>query len=93
MLKNLLIVSILKGLDWHGPSAAGAWACVSALRIILSEHNIFHAWRFAENTKVILLGHSNGGQGVWYMASRYPDRVLAGKLHLLVCDAGELHTS
>ncbi len=31
-----------------------------------------------EDTKVVLIGHSNGGQGVWYMASRYPDRVLAG---------------
>jgi pimeloyl-ACP methyl ester carboxylesterase len=28
---------------------------------------------------VVLLGHSNGGQGVWYLAERYPDRVIAGQ--------------
>jgi pimeloyl-ACP methyl ester carboxylesterase len=31
---------------------------------------------------VVLLGHSNGGQGVWYLAERYPDRVIAG-LHFM----------
>lgn len=25
------------------------------------------------------MGHSNGGQGAWYLASRFPDRVLGGK--------------
>ncbi len=30
------------------------------------------------NSPVILLGHSNGGQGAWHIASRYPQRVVAG---------------
>lgn len=25
------------------------------------------------------MGHSNGGQGAWYMASRWPDRICAGE--------------
>jgi pimeloyl-ACP methyl ester carboxylesterase len=24
------------------------------------------------------MGHSNGGQGSWYLSSRFPDRVIAG---------------
>ena len=26
--------------------------------------------------KALLVGHSNGGQGAWYLASRFPDRVV-----------------
>ena len=37
------------------------------------------AWMISINTKVILMGHSNGGQGVWHIASRFPDRILAGE--------------
>ncbi|KAK7693141.1 hypothetical protein QCA50_002707 [Cerrena zonata] len=65
------------GLDWHGPSADDAWSTVSALYNILDRRPEWHRWRYAENTRVLILGHSNGGQGTWYMAARYPDRVLA----------------
>lgn len=34
------------------------------------------------NLRVLILGHSNGGQGTWYMASRFPDRVVAGAFFL-----------
>lgn len=33
----------------------------------------------------MILGHSNGGQGAWYLASRFPDRV-----HAVVAAAGFL---
>lgn len=28
---------------------------------------------------VSLIGHSNGGQGAWHLAARYPDRVVGGE--------------
>ncbi|KAA1474811.1 alpha/beta-hydrolase, partial [Dentipellis sp. KUC8613] len=65
------------GLDWHGPSAQEAWSTVDALGAILQRNPPWHSWKLADNTKVVLLGHSNGGQGAWYLASRYPDRVVA----------------
>lgn len=64
------------GLDWHGPSAADAFSSVTAL-----SHILFHGplewrkWGFNANTRVVLVGHSNGGQGAWYIAARWPDRV------------------
>ncbi|KAI6129123.1 hypothetical protein EV401DRAFT_2194488 [Pisolithus croceorrhizus] len=64
------------GLDWHGPSAADAFSAVTALSRIL-----FHGplkrrdWGFNANTRVVLVGHSNGGQGAWYIAARWPGRV------------------
>ncbi|KAF7311632.1 hypothetical protein MKEN_01066400 [Mycena kentingensis (nom. inval.)] len=64
------------GLDWHGPSAKEAWGCVDALAAILRVQNRTSAIPFSEGTPVLLLGHSNGGQGAWYLASRFPDRVL-----------------
>ena len=73
-----------QGLDWHGPSAADAFAAVSALSRILSSSGLgrWTEWSFDTDTRVILMGHSNGGQGAWYMASRWPDRVLAGESSL-----------
>ncbi|KIK95035.1 hypothetical protein PAXRUDRAFT_780281 [Paxillus rubicundulus Ve08.2h10] len=67
------------GLDWHGPSAADAFAAVSALSNIISSSSSgrWKKWGFHPETRVVLMGHSNGGQGVWYMASRWPDRVCA----------------
>ncbi|KAG8217230.1 hypothetical protein J3R82DRAFT_5317 [Butyriboletus roseoflavus] len=67
------------GLDWHGPSTADAFAAVSALSRILSSSGSgrWIKWGFDTDTRVILMGHSNGGQGTWYMASRWPDRVCA----------------
>ncbi|KAF9036995.1 hypothetical protein BDZ89DRAFT_1061691 [Hymenopellis radicata] len=65
------------GLDWHGPSAQDAWSSVDALSSILEHNSVFDPWKFPMNSPVILLGHSNGGQGAWYSAARYPDRVVA----------------
>ncbi|PPQ78159.1 hypothetical protein CVT25_015492 [Psilocybe cyanescens] len=67
------------GLDWHGPSADDAWASLEALSEVSREdvRDFPKSWRVPPNSQVIVLGHSNGGQGTWYIASRYPDRVLA----------------
>ncbi|KAH7927731.1 hypothetical protein BV22DRAFT_1110944 [Leucogyrophana mollusca] len=65
------------GLDWRGPSAQDAWSTVDGLHDILAGNGSpWAAWSFVKNTKVVLMGHSNGGQGAWYLASRFPDRVL-----------------
>ncbi|KAF9452861.1 hypothetical protein P691DRAFT_721023 [Macrolepiota fuliginosa MF-IS2] len=65
------------GLDWHGPSAQDAWDCVDALAEILGQSSSWKETAFSTGTSMILLGHSNGGQGVWHLSSRYPDRVIA----------------
>ncbi|KAI0781232.1 hypothetical protein BD413DRAFT_600635 [Trametes elegans] len=64
------------GFDWHGPSAQDAWGTVDALHAILSGREQWQDWSIAPNSKVLLMGHSNGGQGAWYLAARYPDRVV-----------------
>ncbi|KAF8556922.1 hypothetical protein OG21DRAFT_1505960 [Imleria badia] len=67
------------GLDWHGPSTADAFAAVSALSRILCSAGAgrWAKWSFDTETRAILMGHSNGGQGAWYVASRWPNRVCA----------------
>lgn len=66
-----------QGLDWHGPSDLDVWASVNSLRGLLRASSTWKEWATSED-KVVLVGHSNGGQGVWYLAERYPDRVIAG---------------
>ena len=70
-----------QGLDWHGPSADDAWGTVSALSTILETSSKWKAWAITPG-KVIIIGHSNGGQGTWYNAARHPDRVVASKEQL-----------
>ncbi|KAF5373151.1 hypothetical protein D9758_001792 [Tetrapyrgos nigripes] len=65
------------GLDWHGPSALDAWGSLDALISILGSNSPWSSWSIDPDCKAIVMGHSNGGQGAWYLASRYPDRVLA----------------
>ncbi|KAL1691452.1 hypothetical protein GGG16DRAFT_53664 [Schizophyllum commune] len=60
------------GLDWHGPSALDAWRSVDSLATILKARGI----TAQANPRALLIGHSNGGQGAWYLASRFPDRVV-----------------
>ncbi|THH31747.1 hypothetical protein EUX98_g2437 [Antrodiella citrinella] len=64
------------GLDWHGPSAQDALATVDSLHGILEARSEWHAWKTEADSRVLLIGHSNGGQGAWYMASRFPDRII-----------------
>lgn len=71
-----------QGLDWHGPSAADAFAAVTALHDVLVCRG-FVDWNYPRDTKLIVVGHSNGGQGAWYIASRWPDKVKAGRFDRL----------
>jgi len=71
-----------QGLDWHGPSATDAWASVEAATVLLAGNEKWKDWTIAANTQVFLLGHSNGGQGAWWIAERYPDRVAGGKMFI-----------
>ena len=50
-------------------SAIDAFATVSALFHILSSSGSgrWAKWRFDADMRVILAGHSNGGQGTWHM--------------------------
>ncbi|EJT98485.1 hypothetical protein DACRYDRAFT_110928 [Dacryopinax primogenitus] len=69
------------GLDWHGPSAQDVWGCAGSFRSLLSPSTSTSTsaprqWAtYAPGEKTVLIGHSNGGQGVWYLSSRYPDLV------------------
>ncbi|KAF8510217.1 hypothetical protein BU17DRAFT_55579 [Hysterangium stoloniferum] len=65
------------GLDWHGPSTNDAWGSLAALTSTLSMNDLWSQWKINESSRVVVIGHSNGGQGTWYMAARHPDRVLA----------------
>ncbi|KIJ29883.1 hypothetical protein M422DRAFT_214788 [Sphaerobolus stellatus SS14] len=65
------------GLDWHGPSADDAWGSLSAVQSLLEQRAEWSLWSPQREGPVMVIGHSNGGQGTWYIASRYPDRVFA----------------
>lgn len=70
--------SLYKGLDWHGYSAREAFYSVDALASILGSQQAWDPWNISPE-KVLLIGHSNGGQGAWHVAERFPDRVIGGK--------------
>lgn len=57
------------GYDWRGPSAQDALAALDAVQRRGAQPDI-HA-RVAETAVVV--GHSNGGQGTFHIASRFPD--------------------
>jgi alpha-beta hydrolase superfamily lysophospholipase len=69
-----------QGLDWHGSSTQDVWEALTALSKILQANDAWKTQAFSADTRVHLLGHSNGGQGVWHVASHFPDRVIASKL-------------
>jgi pimeloyl-ACP methyl ester carboxylesterase len=71
-----------QGLDWHGPSADDVWGTISALANILGSFSKWKAWAIAPE-KVVIIGHSNGGQGTWHNAARHPDRVVASNINYL----------
>ncbi|EAU88408.2 hypothetical protein CC1G_05174 [Coprinopsis cinerea okayama7 len=65
------------GLDWHGPSTQDVFESLSALSHILARNEAWKPQAFSPTSPFLLIGHSNGGQGAWHLASHYPDRVLA----------------
>ncbi|KAK6369890.1 hypothetical protein LTS17_009340 [Exophiala oligosperma] len=62
------------GDDWHTWGFADALAAVEA---ILDWIDLVE-WQGPDpyTSKILVAGHSNGGQGTWYFASHQPDRVL-----------------
>ena len=72
------------GFDWHGASLTNALNAVGALSIHLygcpdrSQYQI-------DQSRLVVAGHSNGGQGAWYLASHYPDKVIGGTIPLNEC--------
>lgn len=74
--RNVLICRV-KGLDWHGPSTIEAFASIDALYSVLQSRSAWRPWAIEEHTRVLVIGHSNGGQGTWFVTSRFPDRIVA----------------
>ncbi|WVF71435.1 hypothetical protein IAT40_006239 [Kwoniella sp. CBS 6097] len=58
------------GEDWHGGSMDDVWAAREAFGNLVSKIGV----QLSDQT--ILMGHSNGGQGAWHLAARYPDRIV-----------------
>ncbi|KAI8905029.1 hypothetical protein EDD86DRAFT_212102 [Gorgonomyces haynaldii] len=65
------------GFDWHGPSYRNVESSLDALRLMPGVPDIWKSSAEPDITKLIYMGHSNGGQGAWWFASHYPDRALA----------------
>lgn len=61
--------------DWHTWGMADVLASIDALAMWQTDV----AWRGprVDTDQFLISGHSNGGQGTWYLASHHPDRVLA----------------
>jgi len=57
------------GEDWHGGSVLDVWAARDALPVTLRRVGV------KVSHETVLVGHSNGGQGAWYSAARFPDRI------------------
>lgn len=34
-----------------------------------------------DTDRILMAGHSNGGQGAWYWVTHFPDLAIAGTLH------------
>ena len=66
---------------------------MDALGDILTGREEWKKWGLTTETKVLLMGHSNGGQGVWYVAARYPDRVIGGTCRHVYHSAVEIKLS
>ncbi|KAJ3322034.1 hypothetical protein HDV06_003635 [Boothiomyces sp. JEL0866] len=65
------------GFDWHGPSFKNIEATLEAL--VITPGYIKHSQELkgVDTDRLVVAGHSNGGQGTWWFASHYPDKVLA----------------
>lgn len=68
------------GTDWHGSSLGDERAAVKRLKELKKVWEQVECGgeieREYDDGKLIVLGHSNGGQGTWYFISHFPDEVL-----------------
>lgn len=67
-------MSLWSGDDWHTWGFSDARAAAAAI----PEWICINHWEgpAVNADKILVAGHSNGGQGTWYFASHQPDRVL-----------------
>jgi len=66
------------GYDWHGPSRLNVFNALNTLALSLPGVPASERDQVSANAaKIFMAGHSNGGQGCWYMTSHYPDLLLA----------------
>ncbi|KAJ3100428.1 hypothetical protein HDU97_002215 [Phlyctochytrium planicorne] len=72
-----VVLALHGGFDWHGPSYRNV---ESALVYLSHMHGVpidlQQGYAIDEN-RLVYTGHSNGGQGAWWMTSHYPDKALA----------------
>nr|XP_018263092.1 uncharacterized protein I303_04583 [Kwoniella dejecticola CBS 10117]OBR85250.1 hypothetical protein I303_04583 [Kwoniella dejecticola CBS 10117] len=61
------------GEDWHGGSMLDVWAARDAFSLIIRRIGMVVSDQTIMMSR--MMGHSNGGQGAWHLAARYPDRV------------------
>ncbi|KAJ3508201.1 hypothetical protein NLJ89_g5882 [Agrocybe chaxingu] len=77
-----------------GTSARDAWASLDALSVLTQrrEFSLPEGWVIPPDTKVIVIGHSNGGQGTW--SGHFIDPSLRAILESsLTPDDNDLHMS
>ncbi|KAJ3034657.1 hypothetical protein HDV00_004796 [Rhizophlyctis rosea] len=68
----------LRGYDWHGPSYWNIETALDALRMRPGVPDNLLQSVGVNRERQIYAGHSNGGQGAWWLLSHYPDKALAG---------------
>ncbi|KAJ3300309.1 hypothetical protein HK104_002128 [Borealophlyctis nickersoniae] len=66
------------GYDWHGPSYHNVIAALDALHLLPGVPSDLESEMGVNRQRLIYTGHSNGGQGAWWMLSHYPDIAIAG---------------
>lgn len=59
---------------------------MEAVEVIVSRHE----WGNVDSQQLVVLGHSNGGQGAWYLAARWPDKILGGDFIRIHCLSSSL---
>lgn len=66
------------GDDWH----TWGWADVEAAITAIPTYVDFHGWDGpgSDANRMLLLGHSNGGQGVWYGLLHHPERIVGAAI-------------
>ncbi|KAH8551499.1 hypothetical protein BGW37DRAFT_520457 [Umbelopsis sp. PMI_123] len=65
------------GYDWHGASMINVFQAVDELvwqvpKILSQKGQVITG----DPSKLIYIGHSNGGQGAWYLGTHFPDRAV-----------------
>ncbi|CAG8618148.1 11376_t:CDS:10, partial [Acaulospora colombiana] len=67
------------GYDWHGPSMRNVHEAVETLaNHIPGVPKHLNQSILPDPHKLFISGHSNGGQGGWFLLSHFPDSVIAG---------------